>query len=198
MARTVRSSVLLCVALALGPAAGRAAGPAPAPPKAPYVRKDVCPLECCTNGPWTARVPLQALRRASAQSPAAFALQPGETFQALTGDLQTLQLGFVMVLRPFQKQGKSFQPGDIFYILSYQAWDYLIWQRGQVLGVPAFWGTSGDPDRKTALLKAEPVMVWWVQVRNGAGQTGWLPLRLLRTADGMAVAEEIDDMNDCG
>lgn len=177
-------------------AAGTAA---PAPPKAPFVRKEVCPLECCTFGSWTARVPLQAYQRAVANGPKAFALRPGESFQAISGDLQTLQLGFVMVLRPFQKQGKRFEPGDIFYILSYQAWDYLIWQRGQVLGVPAFWGTfGGDPDRETALLKAEPTMVWWVQVRNSAGQTGWIPLQLKRSADGMAVLEEIDDMNDCG
>jgi hypothetical protein len=187
------------VCLALAPAALLAAGAAPpAPPKAPYLRKEVCPLECCTFGSWTARAPLQTYQRAAANGPKAFALQPGESFRALTGDLHTLQLGFVMVLRPFQKQGKRFEPGDIFYIVSYQAWDHLIWQRGQVLGVPAFWGTSGDPDRETALLKAEPVMVWWVQVRNGAGQTGWLPLRLQRTEDGMTVAEDIDDMNDCG
>jgi len=192
---------LFCLALALGvgPVAVWAAVPAaPAPPKAPYTRKSVCPLECCTFGAWTARAPLQVYQRPAGNAAKTFTLQSGETFQALSGDLQTLQLGFVMVLRPFQKQGKRFEPGDIFYILSYQAWDHLIWQRGQILSVPAFWGTSGDPDRETALLKAEPVMVWWVQVRNGAGQTGWLPLQLRRSADGMAVAEEIEDMNDCG
>ena len=170
----------------------------PAPPKAPYLRKEVCPLECCAFGAWTARAPLQAYQRPVGTAAKSFILQSGETFQALTGDLQTLQLGFVMVLKPFQKQGKRFEPGDIFYIVSYQAWDFLIWQKGQVLGVPAFWGTSGDPDRETALLKAEPVMVWWVKAKNAAGQTGWVPLRLQRTADGMAVLEDIDDMNDCG
>lgn len=196
--RAARSSILLSVVL-LPALAIQAAGPAmPAPPKAPYLRKEVCPLECCTFGSWAARVPLQAYQRAATNGPKAFSLQPGESFRALSGDLQTLQLGFVMVLKTFQKQGKRFEPGDIFYIVSYQAWDFLIWQKGQVLGVPAFWGTSGDPDRETALLKAEPVMVWWVKVKNAAGQTGWVPLRLQRTADGMAVLEDIDDMNDCG
>jgi hypothetical protein len=169
------------------------------PPQAPHIRKGACPLECCTLGAWTARVPLQAYRHPAGNAARAFALSPGESFEALSGDLHTLQLGFVMVLKPFQKQGKRFDPGDIFYILSYQAWDYLIWQRGQVLGVPPFWGVSdGDPDRETALLKAEPVMVWWVQVRNAAGTTGWLPLRLRPTPEGMTVVEDIDDMNDCG
>jgi hypothetical protein len=189
---------LAALSLGLAGMAWAGGAAAPAPPKPPYVRAAACPLECCAYGTWTARVPLQAYQRAAGTAPKAFVIGAGETFLAEGGDLRTEQLGFVMVLRPFQKQGRRFEAGDIFYILSYQAWDYLIWQRGQVLGVPAFWGTSGDPDRETALLKAEPVMVWWVRVRNGAGQAGWLPLRLLRTADGMAVAEEIDDMNDCG
>jgi hypothetical protein len=196
MRRPVPAGPLLA---ALGyAAAATAAGPvSPAPPKAPFIRTAACPLECCAYGTWTARVPLQAYQRAARTAPKAFSIGTGETFQAEGGDLWTEQLGFVMVLRPFQKQGRRFEPGDIFYILSYQAWDYLIWQRGQVLGVPAFWGT-GDPDRETALLKAEPAMVWWVRVKNAAGVTGWIPLRLQRSTDGMTVAEEINGMNDCG
>jgi len=167
------------------------------PPKAPFIRKDVCPLECCTLGNWTTRVPLQTYKTEGSFNARAFLLKSGEEFTASKGDLQTVQFGFLPVMRPVEKQRQKFNPGDILYILSYQAYDYYLWLRGRTLASQLFWDPSGA-DRNGVLYKQEPVMVWWVQVKNAQGQTAWLPLRLLFNGEFVEVVEDIDHMNDCG
>jgi hypothetical protein len=175
------------------------AGPAwaQAPPKPPHIRRDVCPLECCSLGAWTARAPLQTYTTEGSFHSKAYLIHPGEAFTAVKGDLRTLQFGFVTVLRPVEKQKQKFDPGDVLYILSYQAYDYFLWRRGRTLATVDFWGASGA-EGNGILYKQEPVMVWWVQVRNSQGQAAWLPLQLRFTADYVEVAEDIDNMNDCG
>ena len=41
-------------------------------------------------------------------------------------------------------------------------------------------------------------MVWWVQVKNSQGRTVRLPLQLRFNGDYVEVAEDIDNMADCG
>jgi len=173
------------------------AAPAQAPPKAPYIRKGVCPLECCSLGSWTARAPLQTYKAEGNFSARSYLIRPGEEFTASKGDLYTLQFGFVTVMRPVEKQRQQFNPGDILYILSYQAYDYYLWLRGRTLTAEDFWGDGRAEDRGI-LYKQEPVMVWWVQVKNAEGQSAWLPLQLRFNADYVEAVEDIDNMNDCG
>jgi len=167
------------------------------PPKPPHIRKDVCPLECCSLGVWTSHVPLQTHAGEGNLGSKAFLIQPGEEFTAAKGDLYTLQFGFVSVMRPVEKQRQKFDPGDILYVLSYQAYDYYLWRRGRIFATVAFWYPSGD-NTDGVLYKQEPVMVWWVQVKNAQGQTAWLPLQLRFNGDVVEVAEDIDNMRDCG
>jgi hypothetical protein len=100
-------------------------------------------------------------------------------------------------MRPIYKQKQKFNPGDILYLMSYQAYDYYLWLKGRTLASVEFWN-GPEAARSGILYKQEPVMVWWVQVKNAQGQTAWLPLQLRFTGEFVEVAEEIDDMGDCG
>jgi hypothetical protein len=172
-------------------------GAAQTHPKAPFIRKDVCPLECCAMGGWIARSPLQTYTTEGSFNVKSFLIQPGEEIVAAKGDLYTLQFGFVTVMRPVEKQRQKFNPGDILYILSYQANDYYLWLRGRTLASVDFWGAPAA-EQNGVLYKQEPVMVWWVQVKNAQGKSAWLPLQLRFNGDFVEVAEDIDNMSDCG
>jgi hypothetical protein len=187
-----RVTVWVCASILLSAIAS-----AQAPPKAPFIRKDACPLECCALGAWVTHVPLQTYKTEGNYSAKAFLLKSGEEFLAAKGDLHTVQFGFVTVMRPVEKQRQKFSPGDILYVMSYQAYDYYLWLRGRTLASQAFWDTSGA-DRNGVLYKQAPVMVWWVQVKNAEGQAAWLPLQLRFNGEFVEVAEEIDNMDDCG
>jgi hypothetical protein len=183
----------LCCTAAL-PVTGLAIQPAVAlPPPNPYVAKAVCPGECCTYGAWKARVPLRAFKTEGDTTEVAFALAPGDTFRALTGNVHVMTPGIVRVQHAFTAdvayQGtapgswlndrQAFAPRDTLWLLNYLGeGGQAIWYRGRVLTISEDYWTTPEEFGRTesdplAQLLREQDAAWWVQVVS-RGRSGWL------------------------
>jgi len=159
------------------------------PPPVPWVLKNQCPGEYCSLGRWAACSSLVARREKRAQAQPAFTLQPGEEFTALTGDVHVDVPGMVVFRHPYSNPGDEggppvdsirFSPADTLYVLNGLSEGYLMWYyRGRADTGYQFW--AGDPfmpgeaePGDTAVMIRSPQTVWWVRVRNRAGQEGWV------------------------
>ena len=171
--------------------------PAPGDPRRPpepYVDRGVCPFECCVYREWLALAPIRAYARERDTAAVAFTLAGGERFQALTGNVHLDPPGVAVVRRPVTwREGPDsigrFEPGDTLYVLSYLGEDhYRLWHRGRIVEFYRLWPYPGE--RPTAepegVLLREPREDWWAQVRNAAGQTGWIHV----SADGESVGRK--------
>lgn len=166
----------------------------PRHPPEPYVDRGVCPFECCVYREWIAHAPIRAYARERDTTSVAFTLAEGERFQALTGNVHLDTIGVAVVRRPVTwKEGPDsigrFEPGDTVYVLSYLGEDHFrMWHRGRIVEDFRFWPytderPSGAPE---GVLLREPREDWWAQVRNAAGQVGWLHM----SADGDRVGHK--------
>jgi len=57
-------------------------------------------------------------------------------------------------------------PGDVVEYLTYQGEGfYKVWFKGQML--------DGVEGYGSIVMKAEPVWIWWAEIKNKKGQVGW-------------------------
>jgi hypothetical protein len=150
----------------------------------PYVIDDVCPIECCTFGPWVANTRLKVRTAPRSEAPVAFYIGPGSHFEAVTGQLHISQFGLVVARRATTVEdevaGKLLVArGDTMLVLGYRGDDvFEVWRRGRQLAIPAFWPApelgSAQGDMPGEVLR--PMLSrWWVKVRQGR-RTGWLEM----------------------
>jgi hypothetical protein len=154
----------------------------PAPPT-PFFDVGACPFEGCAYREWTATRPVDVRRDRRADSPVAFRLGAGERVTAITGVVVTLRAGRVQFRVPQDVSGLegTFRvlPGETLYLLTYQGEGFTrVWFKGrlysEVDGVSFLNAICEDDPRRCTGEVVEPSeTVWWVQVRNAAGQTGW-------------------------
>lgn len=172
-----------CLAALL--AAAHAAA-AQGPPPLPLVREGACPFECCMYGPWRARaaIPVFAAERDSGQP--AFRLAPGETVEAVTGNVHVRRAATAVFQRPFRlprtiTDTLLFVPGDTIYVLDHISEGvYHVWFRNAPLQMDRQWAYP-DEDAAIradarALADRPPVVEWWVRIRRSDGREGWILL----------------------
>lgn len=103
----------------------------------------------------------------------------------MTADLHVLEPGIVVFRRPFtatipideaELVDITFTPADTLFVLNDLGEGHFVWRyRGSTLRGEVFW----DPDEPlastdTVALVRPARTVWWVRVRNAAGQQGWI------------------------
>jgi hypothetical protein len=143
----------------------------PAPPSGltfPREEPGACPFECCRYGMWTATSAVTARRARAGDAPPAFRVAAGETVEVPTGVVVTLQPGRARAREAVTLDGVRLAPGEEVPVLRYAgegAW--VVWAGGRALATEA--EEAGGPLR----VLSRPRTVWWVQIRNWRGETGW-------------------------
>lgn len=156
----------------------------PSRPPTPFEDVGACPFEGCVydNG-WVANrsVTVRVERRRDA--PAAFRLKRSDKVTALTGIVITVKPGRVVLYAPktIHKNGVPIviPSGETFYLLTYQGEGFTkIWYQGDVYTDVD--DSSFDDeycrrfrDRCDGKIVERSTTVWWIQIRNAAGQVGW-------------------------
>ena len=150
--------VLLCAAAA-------------APPPAGFPREEfgACPFECCQYGRWTSRDATVARVARDRRSGEAFRVARGEAVDALTGLVVTLRPGHARAAAGLRLEGVTIEAGqDVLVLRPVGEGLFKIWIADRVLEAQLL-PVSEAPFR----LLSEPVIAWWVQIRNRQGLVGW-------------------------
>jgi len=141
-----------------------------------YETWGICPFECCTYGEWIADARIPVYEKRSEQSEILFRLNPGEPADGLTGVVVTKNPAPIYIDRPIRdgfREGNetpllALKPGHIVYFLaSLGEGFYTFWYEGEVYQSGEALAALPGPK------KNRMTSVWWKQVRNKAGQTGW-------------------------
>jgi hypothetical protein len=145
------------------------------PPRA-YESWGVCPFECCTYREWTANEEIPVHRERNEKSPVVFTLHHGQAVDGVTGVVVAEKPGVVKSDKPVRDgyiKGSdapqlSLRPGDEVYMLSpLGEGSYLFWYQGKVYQSGNALAAMPGVDAR------EAKMVWWKQVRNKSGKSGW-------------------------
>jgi hypothetical protein len=167
----------------------------------PYEDAGACPFEGCVYRDWRANHTVAVRQTRSANGAIVFTVHKGETVTALTGvvvttspgrvrfrepadltwaDLETVDVGGMTVRRPSQTGVLHMEPGDTLYLLTYHGeGSTAAWFKGRLYedldGAMAFFNgaCTNDPSRCVGRIVEPPRRVWWVQIKNARGQTGW-------------------------
>jgi hypothetical protein len=156
------------------------------PPRMPFIRKETCEGEGCTiSGAWAACSTVVALADKRPDAASVFTIHPRERFTALTADLHVLEPGIVVFRRafrttiPIDEAGLvdiTFTPADTLFVLYDLGEGHFVWRyRGSTMRAEVFWDPYGPPASSDSLGLVRPAKtVWWVRVRNAAGEEGWI------------------------
>lgn len=170
-----------------------AASPEGPGPQLPFTTANVFDGECSTYGhEWVARERLVVRTEPTETAPMAFELQPRQTFVARTGNVVTVQAGVVRVTAPtefrealgFEKYGpiQHARKGDRVYVLRFNGeTGFDIWFKGKVFrDVEPFWRVETKSSHieprgsATGVAESYPKTLWYVQVKDGHDQMGWI------------------------
>jgi hypothetical protein len=167
----------------------------------PYEEAGACPFEGCVYRQWRANHTVTVRETRSANAAIVFTVHKGEPITALTGvvvttspgrvefrqpvdlmwaDLETVDAGGAPVRRPRQSGVLHVEPGDTLYLLTYHGeGSTAAWFKGRLYeeldGATAFFNDActSDPSRCAGRIVEAARRVWWVQIRNARGQSGW-------------------------
>ncbi|MYN43789.1 hypothetical protein GTP23_01740 [Pseudoduganella sp. FT93W] len=177
MKRLDCAALLLAAASVFSTSAPAApAAPARRAPPAQYENWGVCPFECCTYRDWTATDNIPVYQDRKAGSALAFSLRRDEKATALTGVVVTQKAARIRIASAMQdgyldgKDGPqlSLKPGDIVYLLApLGEGAFLFWYQGKV------YRSSLELGSLPTINAEQARMVWWKQIRNSAGKSGW-------------------------
>ena len=140
-------------------------------PRLPYADNGACPFECCTYRTWSANKATAIRSKRDGSGTVAFNVKKGEKVKALTGVVITTQYGVVKVLRAATVDGVRVKAGETLYMLTYQGEGvYTTWYKGRLL-------SAGELENNQSFkVISHPKAVWWIQIRNKRGKTGWTNL----------------------
>ena len=154
-----------------------------APPPAPVLVPDVCPLDRCAFGTWTATKPLTAYAAQGQATKVAFTLKPGQRFLALKGNVHTFKPAKLRIHETFTWPPGSKNPferytaGSVMWVLAPRGDKYLdVWYRGRRRGIRAAVGKGRwfMPGRDLAQELEAGDWTWWVEVEGPGKKRGWL------------------------
>jgi hypothetical protein len=154
-----------------------------AKPPVPYEDVGACPFEGCVYRLWTANAPVSVRADRKTTAAVVYAISKGEQVTALTGVVVILKPGRVEFAKTVTLRTLSgsltVAPGQSLYLLTYEGEGFFkAWFQGRMyeeLDGSIFYNGVCDfePERCTGKIVERPESVWWVQVRNSRGQTGW-------------------------
>lgn len=134
-------------------------------PPMPYRDYGACPFECCTYRDWIAKEDIAILQDMREDSPVAFQVQKDEKVTAETGVVVTTKLGSAKIKKSVEDGNIHIAEGTIVYLLSYSGEGFWkVWYRDKIVSLQE--GTDFEMINK-------PETIWWVKIRNNAGQSGW-------------------------
>jgi hypothetical protein len=140
-----------------------------AQPPIPFEDAGACPFEGCTYRDWTALRPVTLHRERDDAAPIAFELRKGDRVTAVTGVVITTSPGlieFVAATDVETSEGRlHMAPGETLYVLTPLGEGHVkAWTHGRLYP---------DVDASTLTPRRPVTTIWWVMIRNAAGQTGW-------------------------
>jgi hypothetical protein len=154
-------------------------------PPVPYVDAGACPFEGCAYREWTANdtVIVRTARHTTAS--VAYVIRKGERITALTGIVTTVKAGRVRFRNTVNLQTASgtlhVERGQTLYLLTYRGEGFTkAWFLGRIYddvdGAMAFFNDLCGRNPRVPCdgeILERPQSIWWVEVRNARGQTGW-------------------------
>ncbi|MCX6544001.1 MAG: hypothetical protein NTV05_06250 [Acidobacteria bacterium] len=154
-----------------------------AKPPVPYEDIGACPFEGCVYRAWTANAPVSVRSDRKASAPVVYAISRGEQVTALTGVVVIVKPGRVQFPKAVTLRtasgSLSVAPGQTLFLLTYRGEGFFkAWFEGRMydeLDGTIFYNGVCDfePARCTGKIVERTESIWWVQVRNRRGQTGW-------------------------
>lgn len=155
----------------------------PAGPPVPYEDAGACPFEGCVYRVWTANAPVSVRGDRHQSAPVVFGISAGEEVTALTGVVVILKPGRVEFPSAVTLQTASgslrIDPDQTLYLLTYLGEGFFkAWFEGRMydwVDGSIFYNGACDirPERCTGQIVEQTQSIWWVQVQNIRGQTGW-------------------------
>lgn len=136
----------------------------------------VCPFECCTYRTWTSSADIPVYKDRNEKSATVFRLHRGDAVDGMNGVVITEKAGTVKMNRVVHdgyidgsdQAQLSLIAGDIVYLLApLGEGSYLFWYDGKV------YQSGNDLAGMPGADGRDAKMVWWKQVRNRAGKSGW-------------------------
>jgi hypothetical protein len=159
------------------------AGVDSAKPPVPYEDVGACPFEGCVYRAWTANAPVSVRADRKAAAAVVYTISKGERVTAVTGVVVILKPGRVEFPKTVTLRTASgslqVAPGQSLYLLTYKGEGFFkAWFQGRMyeeLDGSIFYNGVCDfkPERCTGKVVERTESIWWVQVRNSRGQTGW-------------------------
>ena len=142
----------------------------------PFESDGACPFECCVYRTWSVlrATDFRATRDKSAA--VAFSVPAGTKVEALTGVVVVSRAGRARASRDVSVEGLgTLRAGDEVSVLHPVGEGYwLVWRAGKKgnaqVGPKANRPGPWDPELNPI---ETPKFLWWVQVRDGQGRTGW-------------------------
>lgn len=158
------------------------------PPSLPFTDKGACPFEGCQYGSWIAGARAIARRDSDTGSRIEFVIQSGEKITALSGKVITRQYGIVRARKPlafddidtskvpYSSRKLEIPAGAVLYVLHEEGEGYcLYWYNGAIHHQDLYAeGVHKGTDDFPWDVDSIPTTEWWVNVKNHAGQTGWI------------------------
>jgi len=141
-----------------------------------YVDHDICPGEGCTYGKWTVKEGRVAsiYAKNSTLTPEVASVFGGEVVESITGETHNLPYR-VLLLDNFESwQGKTYQPGDTIFVLTYLGEGYYkIWHKGE-FSVTGLYSLPNTPNYKVLDKQYHQFKpVWWVKMKTKDNKVGW-------------------------
>ena len=175
--------LLGCTAPFHGQMAVISQAPQSAKPPVPYEDVGACPFEGCVYRAWTATAAVWVRSDRKASAPLVYTVSKGEQVTALTGVVVTIKPGRVEFPKAVTLRTASgslrVEPGQPLYLLTYRGEGFFkAWFAGRLhddLDGTVFYNGVCDyqPERCLGKMVERAESIWWVQVRNRRGQTGW-------------------------
>ena len=154
-----------------------------------YENWGVCPFECCTYRTWTADGDVPVHQERNEKSAVVFRLHIGDAVDGINGVVVTEKARAVTVNRVIRdgyikgsdQPQLSLNAGDVVYLLSpLGEGSYLFWYDGKV------YQSGNDLAGMPRVNDGNAKLIWWKQVRNKAGKSGW------------TLSEKFRDVDACG